>query len=765
MKGLNQLLMQVSLVGGLVFLLMGCLYFINQRSELKGQSGVIINEVVTNNLGGLSDETGDYTDWIELYNKSDQMINLQGYGLSDDLDIPFKWTFPNIEIPPYSFLLIRASGKEESSELHISFKLSANGEYLFLTDSTGTLKQSLSIPKLEKNQSYGTLREDSTQYVIFNKSTPNQSNDVNHFKQLLKTDSLEKPQFSHQGGFYEEDFELELTVSDSETLIFYTLDGSIPDENSLIYSKPISIQSHEDDKNHLSLIKTTYFNPFKRSGEPRTYKATIVRARTYQNGVFSDNVLTQTYFISPDYTLPIISIVTDEEELFGYENGIYVPGIMYDMWRRSDLNQGEEGLRPANFTRQGKESERKVSLEFFEADGSRVLEQDVGIRISGGWTRMKSMKSLNIYARKEYGSSVIDYPIFKNLKNELGEEITTFKSFKLRNSGNDFNKSMFRDALMQSLVQSTDLLTQAYQPAIVFINGEYWGLHNIREKVDEFYLASHYEIDPNQITILGVNSDYSGMEVEVGEEADLADYEAMLQYVQTHDLSNHTNYQVVAEQIDIENFIQYIVSEVYFGNDDWPHNNVRIWRVNEEKRDDTYQDGKWRWILFDTDHGFDGNSYTATQNTLSFLLDEERGWSNILIVNLLKNEEFRHQFIVTFNEYLETIFSTDVVLQKIEEMASVIEPEIEEHFDRWTFPNSLIGNIIEFFYRVWVKDANQSELNRLQLLIKRLYKNHLEEVNWQEEVERLKVFAIERPIYLKQYLEEYLESVNEIIIY
>jgi len=721
---------------------------------------LVINEVLADNNGGLSDEDGEYTDWIEIYNYGEEEINLKGYGITNDLETPFYWTFPEVNISPKSFIIVRASGKDRKDNLnflHTNFKINKKGENIYLTHTSGEIIDSLEVPKCDENISFGRKPDGTNNYAILSKATPGSSNKVNIVKTLIPEKELESPIFSHEGGYYSDTINLQLYTKDNSLDIYYTLDGSEPTLKSNLYKGSIKIESREGEKNNLAQIKTSerYNSINFEIGTDEVFKGTVVRAKTYKDGVFSDETVTNTYFINPEYTLPIVSLVTDEDNLFGYEEGIYVPGQIYDIWRRNNKEVVlDSSPVPTNYNQKGKEWEREAHIEVFETNGERVVAQNVGVRISGAYSTKNDCKSLKIYAREDYDDKEqIEYNLFKNLKNNKNSEeyIDQFKRIKLRNSGSDFKYTLFKDALVHSILEDTSIATQAYRPSVLFINGEYWGIHNIRENLDQYYVESHYGVDKDNVIIIdSINKER--MYVNVGEEKDIESYDNIIKFVQENDMSLQENYEYIKTKIDVENFIQYIVAQTYTNNIDWPQNNVKVWKSRNNTLDlneGNYEDGKWRWMLFDTDHSF--NDYESIRleyilnpnmsledipESIKWVHREEYEWSFILMQNLFKNEEFKNEFVQTFNYYLDTIFAPKNVVEKINEMALVLEPEIEEHFNRW-----------------------ELKPTKIRKLVNKLIGKENEEVTdwkvyWKNEVDKLIEFAENRPIYIRQYLEE-----------
>ena len=754
----------IGIVFTLVSIIVSCIiientYGIEDISD-SNVNKIVINEVLSDNNIGLKDGDNEYNDWIEIYNYGEDDVNLEGFGLSDDVDKPFKWKFPNVTIKSKSFIVVIASGKNKKDSdnyLHTNFNINKKGDQIILTDSKKNQIDYLKIPKLSSDISYGRTNK-FNEYAVLSTATPGKINTRTVLEVTKEEKELEEPIFSKQGGFYSDNIKLELSTKDKDTKIYYTLDGSDPNISSYLYKEPIEISSREGEKNSFANIKTSerYNSVLWQVGEDEVYKGTVVRARTYKDGVFSNEIITNTYFINPDYTMPIISLVTDEENLFGYEDGIYIPGKIYDVWKANN-----KGLRfdyspvPTNYNQTGKEWERKANIEMFETNGKRVINQGVGVRIAGGWSRLNYCKSLRIYARDEYSDkNTIDYDIFQGLtKNESDENLSVFKTLLLRNGGNDYlDKTMFKEALMQNIIEDIGLDTQAYRPAILFINGEYWGIHNIRENFDEYYFQGNYGIDKDDVVVLTKAQTQDKLVVDIGEENDIRDYNDMIDYIEENDMSNEENYEYIKTKMDVDNFIKYTISQIYFDNTDWPQNNVKVWRNKNSSDDDGYRDGIWRWMIFDTDRGFieyDNNSLEHALNAkykdfinynyievygeeLDLAIDEDAASKNCIpLKKLLENKEFKKQFIDTFELYLDTIFNEEVVIEKIERMASVIRPEIQEHHDRWKLKETRTGD-----------------------LINNIRGRGDDSINFNDEVDKLIDFAKKRPKYIQTFLKE-----------
>jgi hypothetical protein len=488
--------------------------------------------------------------------------------------------------------------------------------------------------------------------------------------------------FSHNRGFRTEGFDLVLE-GPSQTVLRYTLNGAEPTHRSALYTAPIPIRSRVGDPNSLSMISTvsTSYAPWA-PPKSEVFKATVVRVAAFVDTVRVSAIHTQTYFIDPDgadrYGLPVVSLVTDSLNLFDHERGIYVLGKMYDDWRALNPTAAENGGTPANFTQSGDEWERPVHIEFFEDDGRTAFAQDAGVRMHGAWARAFRQKTFRLYARNEYGSNRFRFRFFPD------KELDDFRRILLRNSGQDWGKTMLRDGFMQRISQDLSFDTQFYRPAIVFVNGEYWGIHNLRDRYDDHYIESHYGVPRGQIDFLELNA--------VVQEGSATHYNDMIAFMRFNDTTQDARMRQLETMMDVVNYGEYAMAQIYINNRDWPHNNIDYWRKATAAYvpDAPYgHDGRWRWMMKDTDFGFGWNlgadawKYDMLAFALSTTGNGHGDWATIILRSLLKNPTYRTWFITRYADLLNTTFSETRVLNTLESLAADIEPEMEEHLNRW----------------------------------------------------------------------------------
>ena len=494
--------------------------------------------------------------------------------------------------------------------------------------------------------------------------------------------------FSVKSGFYPTGFDLEISAPEGAK-IYYTLDGSVPTSKSELYDSPIPVYDRSDDENRLS-TRTDIAQPAESAEDfvPRRNidKATVVRAMmTDKNGIQS-HVVSNTYFIGfdekADYyrNVKVVSLMTDEDSLFGYDNGIYVLGRAYDEWRNGTGYDPEtpEWSIPANYTKKGREWERAAAIQFFE-EGHPVAAEDVGIRIHGGATRSYSQKSFNVYARKDYGAPKLEYDLFSgNVKRRSdGTPVTSFDSFILRNGGNDAMYTRFRDKLIQSLVSDRQFLTQGMEPCIVFINGEYWGHYEITEKPDSDFISTHYGVPAKDICIIKKE------ELEDGSGETFAEWEELRKWIKSTDLSQDTAYAELCEKVDMQGFMEYISAEIYVNNADWGKANSIMWKAQTPDSSSPYADGKWRFVMFDTDFSTgiygraqaDEDSFQKLLETDCFLAD--------LFSSALKNESFRTQFRDTFMDIADNCFAPEISVAETDRLSAEYHDMTTDTYDRF----------------------------------------------------------------------------------
>lgn len=510
--------------------------------------------------------------------------------------------------------------------------------------------------------------------------------------------------FSHESGFYKDNFELEITCSDPDAKIYYTTDGSIPNEASTLYSAPIALKNRTNEPNLLS-AQTGISVGERYTPREKVTKANVIRAAAvYEDGRTSD-ILDGTFFVGIDRekeygNVPVISVMTDNENLFDYKTGIYVMGETYDKWIAEDENNKklESWQSKANFTNKGKEWERPVSFEFITADGSVGFEQDLGVRIMGAASRNAPQKSLRFTAREEYGSKSVKYELIPdNLRSDGEGKVEKYKSFLLRNGGNDCDFAKIRDPLFQERVTGRRFETQQFTPCVAFINGEYWGMYSLTEDYSDNYIENNYGIDNNNVIMIKCG------EIEEGEESDISYYNEMFDFIVGNDMSDPANYEKACQMLDIGSYIDHAAFNLYIYNEDsfLKDNNWRMWRVRTPDDNIPAADGKWRMMVYDTDFSagiYNGGSNYDRDNISEYLnidkddpdnLPEENGDTEAkrspadMFRALYANESFKKELVLTMCDMRNFDFEAEDVIERIVELDKVYGSLVPATFKRF----------------------------------------------------------------------------------
>ena len=642
-------------------------------------SGVVINEVCTKNTTVPASD-GQFYDFVELYNPTGSAISIAGYGLSDDAASPMQYTLPrNASIPAYGYYTIYCGVDSSSGVQGASFGLSKNGEKIILSNANGNAVETVDVPALNDDTSYGRTPDGSQNFGIFSSLTPGYANQNN---QNVQAD-VSEPQFSKESGFYSNSFDLTISAPSGCT-VYYTLDGSDPTTASERANGSINIYDRSSEQNVYS-ARTDVADGYTPPSSP-VDKATIVRAIAVdRNGNVSD-IVTKTYFIGYtqndcEMNMRVISLVSDPDNLFDYEKGIYVKGKIYD---QSTGNMMQSWSHPANYTQDGKEWERPANITVFEK-GKATYNANVGIRIHGAATRADVQKSFNLYARSEYGTKKLKYDFFNGqLTNHKGEVIDSFEKITLRNGGNDY-KTKLRDRLNHEMVSDRHFGSQAQTECVVFLDGEFWGTYNITEKIGKEYISDHYKVKEDDVCMIKTD------ELADGTQQGLSDYEQLKRLATSNNFRDSSAYARLEELMDMRSFAEYMATELIVGNSDFGDNNYALWKTETVDADKKYGDGKWRFILFDTEYGqgLYGQS-NANTNSIQTLRSKNK-WITQLFFGLCENQDFRDLFLRAYFDLCNENFDTDKVLSRLNELENAYKASMSKSYARFNWSSGTGG--------------------------------------------------------------------------
>ncbi|MBQ3779536.1 MAG: CotH kinase family protein [Fibrobacter sp.] len=582
-----------------------------------GQSALRITEITPLNLDFL-DENGDDPSWVELYNASDKDVNLSGYTLVESRKNPRKFVFGNDVIKPKGFKVVFCDKKNISAVVsadngdrhtrpHTDWKLDKDGGTLYLIDKYNGIRDSVDYPELNAGYSWGIT--DGGYWKYFEKPTPEKPNTgVKSYDETTPPADMS----GLKAGFYSDAIKLNPPALPEGVKLRCTTDGSVPNENSPEFNSPKSIDH-----------------------------SVAFRCATFKSGALSSKVTTRTFFIDEDEVkMPIVAISVDSS-------------FFREHYIKTSCEAPKNCKDSAGLYA---DVELPIHVEYFEKGSSTkdgaTWEKDAGISLMGGYSRLNDKKSVSIRLREIYEEGSINYPLFETRKGVNDK----YKSFNLRNNGNRYVSDYIEDAMGGAILEGTSVDYQRSRQVVVFYNGKYYGIHDMRERFNKHYVETNYKIDANTVNFIK----HLGKEVEASNGTTDA-YMQMLSFVAQNDFSgeNNANYATVKTMLDVGNLAEYMAAEIYMHNGDWPNNNVRAWSAPGYP---------WKFMVYDLDHGFDwmwgvnNGEFDQSNNMFAWIKKgggnkpcKDEGCFANLYNQLIKNPEFKRMFInrsaVMFTSY------------------------------------------------------------------------------------------------------------------
>ncbi len=598
--------------------------------------GVHISEAMSSNDTTVQAAGQPFSDWVEIYNPTSQVVDISLWGLSDNVGWPRKWQFPaGTSIWPGEYKVIMMDKSREpgtnASVLHANHALKrAGGEVVTLSDSTGRVLDRMVLPEIPTDISYGRTRGQEGLFFFYDAPTPGGANGPG-FVGFAKA-----PSFSVAGGLYKQEFTVSIDVPPG-TQVRYTLDGSIPTVSvGYDYTGPIEVKD-----------------------------TMVLRARAFEGGLQPSDTVTASYIMKTYFSTPVVSLVMDPVELWDGQTGILAAGDGINLLQYEKIPFSN----PTPVYRLHGKKHRPGYAEMFDSDTGQVyFSQGVTFALIGQYSLDMPQKSFKVHARAKYGSKYFNAALFED------RPFDQYKSLMLRVSGNDAVWTRMVDGVQSRLVDQIDttVINQAWRPVIVYLNGQYWGHYNLRERVSRYFVASHEGIPLEQaddMTILEGNSrSYWGSNEE---------YRALISTAKTLSPGkNPEDLQYLLDRIDVDNYFDYMIFQAFFANTDT--GNIRYYKIPGEK---------WRWLLFDLDYGLFNSQANGIRNILN-----PKGTGvgnqidNTLIVKLMESPEMQDKFLRRFGEIFQQL-TTQVMLDQIQVCYDLLQPEMNMHFERWAAYN------------------------------------------------------------------------------
>ena len=711
----------------------------------KNTTGIVISEIMADNESAYIDGNGNYPDFVELYNSSGQTVDISGWGLSDDLNRLHRYVVPDgTQIAPGGYYVINCAKDTEDcapfnikngvDHIYLSDKdgyiLEEEGPLGMLEDQSmsfypgskarvNTFNISPGYPNTFSGAFHYALKsqpvlpylsiweafpgdESKKGWVEIRNNGENEIN-LNGFSISDETPGENTFTFSDQslspGSIFlvKPGFELRksaglfLRNADGVILDCVTF-GGIPAGYSrgreeggsaawLLFKNPTpgaansggvpgrmsapiaSLPSGQYDNVDSVQVEfladgTVYYttdgsvptpSSQKYTGPITLKKTTVLRAIASGPVALDSPVSTWNYLVNEKHTLDVFCLTSDPDGLFSSGQGIYAYGI--------SIAGVPYPYKPANFWRKWV---RQSNITLLPKEGSGFSEE-CGASIFGGWTRAYPKKSMKFKFKKEYGAGKLHYKLFET------RDFTSYQGIVMRCGGQDTFKGMMRDDLTSYILdhsQGLDLDFMASRAVAVYINAQYWGIYYLREKINKHFISAHRGVPTDGIDIImGYNS---------CEEGERKDWDEFYRFVKTSDLSKPENYQYMKDHMDLQNYADWIITECFIGNRD--AGNARAYKSR-------YMDGKWRWILYDTDMGW---SSAPDDGMFTYLIPQTNGmWSTIIIRSLLRNDEFRALFLDRLEYQMHHVWNQENVSAAIDFMAGQIDGEVARNNKRW----------------------------------------------------------------------------------
>lgn len=579
-------------------------------------SGVIISEIA-------AATSTDTPDWIELYNAGSTEVDLSGWGVSDNAARPRKWQFPDgISLQPGQYAAVFCNGEDTVSggKLFTNFSLAVDGGYsVILSLPDGSTVDRVYLPRQYEDISYGRV-DGQAGFSYFTLATPMARNDG-----VPYAGKATAPEYSVRGGMYKtgDTLEVALTANQPGARIYYTLDSSDPTEASTLYTGPITVT-----------------------------ETTILRTRVYADGYLESYTDTQSYLydVNNGDGVYVISLVSDPDGLVSNERGILVKG---------PNASAKHPYTGANFWQ---DWEREAHVEVYGGDGETLLSQNCGIKLHGQYSRAEKQQAFKIIARTKYGSNRFPIELFSR------RDYTELQSFVLRSSGQDTDKTRMRDSVLCGLAEGTSVLYQETEICVLYLDGQYWGHYNIRERINPESICQFegWEGDEDVVDVVKANTNTMHGSNET--------FAALLAAVKKADPRSADFYANIGNHIDIQNYIEYMAVQIFTGNTD---------TLNVKRYRNGNADGKWRWVLFDLDWAFTTDTDSINRWLTPGGMGNGGRTDNTLFVACMKNPQFRDEFLTYMGQQMATTFSTQNVVSKIQERYMILQPLLDDQLARW----------------------------------------------------------------------------------
>lgn len=615
----------------------------DQYLRALNTTGVFVSEVMSSSNLVKAFPEAAAADFIEIYNSSAQSWDLSGWGLSDNINWPGKWTFPQgTSISPGEYKVILCDkfmgSNTNVARLHASFGLKrAGGEMITLSDATGRVLDRLYLPESPTDVSYGRTLG-SNGFFYYDVPTPGAANGSGFYG------FSPKPAFSLPSGLYTGSILVQITCADPSATIRYTVDGSIPTlDNSFVY---------DPNTPGLEIAATNG----------------VLRARAFQYGLQPSETVTASYIMNTYHSLDVVSLICEPSELWNTVNGLMSDAPDLAKTPSGQVDKSKLPFRTPLYRTYGKD-DRQGYVEIFSQETKRAyISQGIKMDLMGDYSLDMPQKSFKIRAQAALGKKYFDYPLFEH------RDYTYYKSFTLRNSGNDNVWTRVADGVQTRLIDKyldSPLLTLDWKPVVVYLNGEYWGHYNMRERKDRFSIAQHEglnletdrEIYENMTilragwsTVQGSNSEYRAM---------------LRKFAELKPNASESDLQYIYDHIDVDSYIDWFAIKMFFGDSD--PGNIMFYQL---------PGGKWKCLMFDLDYGLFNSKFDSPKSYMKTKGMGQQNINNVIFRKMLESNAIRDRFLTRLGFIFKTL-TPEVMIQMLDECTTIVYPELPRHYSRW----------------------------------------------------------------------------------
>lgn len=600
----------------------------SKGTSVIADTGIVISEVLASAQTVKADGK-NAEDFVEIHNTTDSPVDLSGWGLSDNKKKPLKWQFPEgtvLNAGEYLVVIMDKGENTKGAPLHASFSISrTNRETVVLALPDGTITDRVTLPVMYTDVSYGRETQGSA-LCFFDTPTPGRENNIG-FAGYTGT-----PAFSVASGLYDGVLTVDVTVPENAR-VYYTLDGSVPTENN----------------------GTLY------TGSLQITKNMVLRARAFENGLRPSETISASYLMNTNHTLRVVSLIIDPDELWNDATGMLADG------KGAEKVAGVLPFKNTVYRKYGKQ-EREAYVEVFEQQNktSAVISQGATLSLQGAYSMDMPQKSMKVKAKSALGQKYFEYPLFED------RPYTEYKSFVLRNSGNDCVWTRLVDCFQTELIDrfiNTDIITLAYEPCAVYLNGEYWGHFNMRERKDKYCIAQHEGLSEDEVDgITIIKGNYTAVQ------GSNAEYKEMVNKIRNSSPNKKkADREYLDSHVDVESFLDWFAIKMFFGDSD--PGNVLYYKLPGEG-------AKWKCLIFDMDYGMFKSTFDSPASYMKSNGMGQQKIVNIVFKKILEVTEYKELFYQKMGAIYQAL-TEETMNAVLDEMIAVLEPELSLHFERW----------------------------------------------------------------------------------